>query len=311
MQKRAKSLSRKSTGRNNVSKNIKVQRRSLGKSKATVKKSAASKKKTLYRPLAKFNPMPRTVAQIKVALANKRSTSSSSSSVPQYLGFDKYSPPTDSQLTNAFYGNGGVFYYAGFYLAPAPGHSDPGWMNNNTREKLQNIGYGFLIIYFGRQIGKPGLNYEQGQKDADDAMKLTTDAGFTNAGQPVVIYLDVEAGSGTITEAFQQYIIGWVNRVDEVGVLSRPGIYCNHSNADLIHSWFPHINVRFWVVNIKIGCTTDYGSHTVSDCGVSYADTWQYSQDCLHLTPTDWFPAKNKHDGTDLNLSNLQNPSAA
>lgn len=67
MPKSKKTLSLKTTRRTNALKS-KAQKRSLGKNKAVAKKARPPKRKTPYKPLAKFNPKLRSAAEVKMAL---------------------------------------------------------------------------------------------------------------------------------------------------------------------------------------------------------------------------------------------------
>jgi len=199
-------------------------------------------------------------------------------------------------MTNFFIPNT-PFYFTGFYLAPAPAHSDTSWMNK--RQTLIDIGYGFLIIYVGHQTHN--LTYAQGQTDGANAVDLSNAAGFSNE----IIYLDVEAGGGSISTDLLNYIDGWLDYI--ASSKFKPGVYCSYSgNADEIKNSRPQMSISFWVWRTSgksPGCSTNVGSLSPSDSGVSYASTWQYSQNCSQT----W-------NGTtlvvDLNLSNSQNPSS-
>jgi hypothetical protein len=73
MPKRKQTLSPEAAGRMNA------QKRSLGKNKAVAKKAGTSKKKTPYKPLAKFNPRLKSATEASMARA---STTSAGASVP-------------------------------------------------------------------------------------------------------------------------------------------------------------------------------------------------------------------------------------
>src|SRR4051812_22938462 len=85
--------------------------------------------------------------------------------------------------------------WTGFYLAPAPKHSDTSWMPafapDGYRTALQRMGWGFAPVYVGRQVGSPSLSAQQGTTDGQDAVNLSILAGFPNQ---TTIYLDIEEG---------------------------------------------------------------------------------------------------------------------
>jgi hypothetical protein len=176
----------------------------------------------------------------------------------------------------------------------------------NKRTFLEGLGYGFLVLYVGRQ--QTDLTYARGQQDGDNAVDLAIAAGFTTA----VIYLDIEAGGGSISQALLNYINGWLDKVDSFASWY-PGIYCSYSqNADQIKNSRPNMSIRFWVWRLSApspGCTTAIGNLKPSDSGVAFASSWQYAQ----TTPGSSTCAQTWNGTTlnvDLNMSDFQNPSA-
>ena len=225
-----------------------------------------------------------------------------------YKGFDIDAYPGDTAMSDFW--NNTPFSFTGFYLAPAPNHSNTSWMDKKSH--LASLGYGFLPIFVELQAGDSGLSYAQGQSDASTAANLASQAGFTSTDD--VIYLDVEQG-GLLEQDFIDYIDGWIDYIVNPSIYM-PGIYCSYyQTANQIESSSTNAgnldNIRYWVFNINQppspGCTTDT-SDSPGDSGVSYASSWQYIQSgassgCLQT----W-------NGTslyvDLNLSNYANPSA-
>ncbi|SHK93454.1 glycoside hydrolase domain-containing protein [Alicyclobacillus tolerans] len=220
-----------------------------------------------------------------------------------YKGFDIDIYPGDTAMANFW--NNTPFSFTGFYLGPAPNHSDTTWMN--TKSYLESLGYGFLVIYVGQQAGDTSyLTYAQGQNDAANAASLASQAGFNTEYD--VIYLDIEQG-GSLNQDFIDYIDGWIDYIVD-STIYMPGIYCSYETADQIKNSSSNAgnlsNIRYWVFNINEppspGCTTNT-SDSPSDSGVSYASSWQYIQECVQ----EW-------NGTtltvDLDLSNYSNPSA-
>jgi hypothetical protein len=298
MPKRKQTLSPEATRRTNAPKS-KAQKRLHGKIKATAKKPAASKKKAPNKPLAKFNPRFRSAAEVKVAISSQKAAGSST---PQYLGFDVGQYPGDDKMTAFWSGNGTPFYWTGFYLPSEANSYNNTWMSK--RAFLAGLGYGFAIIYVGRRT--TDLTYARGQTDGDEAVNKAIEAGFTSA----IIFLDIEAGAGSITTDLQNYINGWLDKVDSYAAWY-PGVYCSYkTNADQIKAARPHMNIAFWPWNINAppspGCSTDVGTLQPSDCGVSYASVWQYAQNCSNQT---W--NGKTINPIDLDISNSQNPSSA
>ncbi|MBI1793339.1 MAG: DUF1906 domain-containing protein [Chloroflexi bacterium] len=196
--------------------------------------------------------------------------------VTYYYGLDISGYPGDSQMS-AFWTNT-PFWYTGFYLAPAPHHPDSSWMTKRTY--LKNLGWGFLVIYVGRQEGDGGLlTYAQGQTDALSVSNLATQAGFP-AG--TTIFLDVEAGGGVLSSQLTSYIQGWVNKLDSSATPFWAGVYCNfYKIADLIKNAVGTDRCTFWCVNVNCtpspGCNLPSPAPNPANCGVSYAVNWQFA----------------------------------
>jgi len=184
-------------------------------------------------------------------------------------------------------------------LAPAPNHSDASWMTK--RSFLAGLGYGFLVVYVGRQT--TNLTYAQGQTDGDDAVNKAIQAGFESA----VIYLDVESGP-PLSQDLLTYIGGWLDMVGSFAAW-HPGVYCSYLTANQIKTSRPNMSIRFWVwrlSNPSPGCTTEVGSLDPTDSGVAYASSWQYAQNCTNQT---W--NNQTISPIDLDMSTTQNPSAS
>ena len=225
-----------------------------------------------------------------------------------YKGFDIDAYPGDTAM-NDFWTNT-PFSFTGFYLAPAPNHSDTSWMN--TKSYLSGLGYGFLPIFVGLQVGDSNLTYSQGQTDAKSAAALASKAGFNTENN--VIYLDVEAGGGSLTSDMIDYIDGWIDAI-VADTIYMPGIYCSYENADTIKNSSTNAgnlsNIRYWVWNLSSaspGCTTNT-SDTPADSGVSYATSWQYAQTNPYIPSTCPITYNGTTLDVDLDLSNYADPS--
>ncbi len=195
---------------------------------------------------------------------------------PNFYGFDISAYPGDSPM-QAFW-TGTPFWFTGFYLGPAPRHPDTSWMEKRT--VLKNMGWGFIIIYVGRQSADgQALSYAQGQRDALDAVNLAQQAGFPRGA---TIFLDVEGG-GTLTPQFISYIKGWVEEMDSVASIYWPGVYCSFfQTANQINSAVGNNVITFWCVNVNCppspGCELPTPAPKPANCGVSYAQAWQFAE---------------------------------
>jgi Domain of unknown function (DUF1906) len=141
-----------------------------------------------------------------------------------FLGFDRSGYPGDA--TMQLLRTAGNVDFTGFYLAPAPSHSDTGWMTK--RAFLLGLGFGFAPVYVGQQQSPPGslnLTAAQGQIDGHNATQLAQHAGFPASS---VLYLDVETGP-PVHQPFLDYYKAWVQSVLDNGF--KPGVYCSHHLA--------------------------------------------------------------------------------
>lgn len=214
-----------------------------------------------------------------------------------YWGLDVSAYPGDSVMQDWW--SNSPLYCTGFYLAPAPYHSDTGWMQK--RETLANQGWGFLPIYVGRQSDSTKLTAEQGILDAQNAAQLASDAGFPSLSY---IYLDIEQG-GIISDNFINYIKAWVNEI-QTNSAYWAAIYCSYyDTADQIKTALNDSRVRYWVFHLSWSCTNaGTGSAPApSDSGVSYATAWQLAQNCSKKYGTSII------NPVDINSSTMTDPS--
>lgn len=193
-----------------------------------------------------------------------------------YWGLDVSGYPGDAKMQDWW--TNSPCYFTGFYLAPAPYHSDTSWMSK--RSTLVSQGWGFLPLYVGRQAASSYLTSAQGTTDANNAISLMQQAGFPS-GFPnqTYIYLDVEQG-GLLSSNFITYIKAWVAQIQANG-LYLPGIYCSYSQtADQIKNAINSSGVRFYVFHLTYNASNSFvgTAPDPSGSGVSYATTWQVCQ---------------------------------
>jgi len=137
-------------------------------------------------------------------------------------GFDTSIFPGKAKLD--FYASRCGFRYTGFYLGPAPNHSDATWMG--TRDALAAAGWGFIPTYVGLQIGSSHLSATRGKNDGQHAATLMRRAGFPTQS---ICYLDLEDGTEP-SGNYAKYIVAWVAAVSDANYV--PGIYCSHRIGD-------------------------------------------------------------------------------
>lgn len=179
------------------------------------------------------------------------------------------------------------------------------------------LGWGFLILYVGRQVGWSGLTYAQGQADATNAASLAQQAGFPNLA---TIFLDVETG-GTLPADMISYIQGWVSEIDN-NTAYWAGAYCSfYETAAQIKQAVGSDQITFWCWNINCppspGCTLPSSPPNPTSFGYSGASAWQYAQSspapkdgCSGYSGTNCPQTFGGYPlDVDLDTANSQNPS--
>jgi len=193
--------------------------------------------------------------------------SSVSGNGASFYGMDLATYPGDDVMQTWW--NDSPFYYAGFYLGPAPDHPDASYMDK--RQVLVDQGWGLLPVYVGRQAANRYLSPQSGAGDADDAAGLLASAGFP---RNTAVFLDVET-SRQLTAEYLSYVSAWVNEIQNQGYTA--GIYCNTCNASQLNNALSG-NVQFWVAHYT--CSDLPASSTSpADSGVSFANAWQFTGD--------------------------------
>jgi len=72
--------------------------------------------------------------------------------MPFYLGFDSGTYPGNAVMQSLK--SSTPLSFAGFYLAPSPGHKDMGWMTAGAAA-LKAMGWGLVPVYYGQQLPSP------------------------------------------------------------------------------------------------------------------------------------------------------------
>lgn len=203
-------------------------------------------------------------------------------------GFDQSIYPGDSWMQ--WLRSASPIAVTGFYLAPAPYHSDTSWMA--TRAGLAAAGWGFLPVFVGLQDGASSLSAQRGTTDGQSAASLMRSAGFPSDS---TVFLDIETG-GPISPPFEAYIDAWIAAVQGAGFI--PGLYCSH----LLIGWAQARVSRIWSFHIP-----DNGGQTFDPANLPPgaidpgAVATQYRQN-VYLEGY-------AHDAVDLNLCNSPDPS--
>jgi len=244
-----------------------------------------------------------------------------------YLGFDRNEYPGDEGMTQLRE----QFVFVGYWLSPPPHGTTNNW--TGKREKLSGLGYGFVLLYAGQEMGS--LKRKQaasaaGEVDAKKAVERARKEGF---GDGWTIFLDIEEG-GRFNDAQHAYFGAWAETLAREHY--RPGFYCSGMavsesdggkvvSADDIREHLGNTAAAYWVFNDECppspGCIKPKEVPMPSRSGIAYATVWQvtrspkestarncagYAKDKACYAAIDtarkWF--------LDLDVANSANPSA-
>jgi hypothetical protein len=201
-----------------------------------------------------------------------------------YLGVDRNDYPGDATMSALHK----TFAFAGYWLNTPPGANHNTWQGK--RESLQKMGYGFLVLFNGReyaQLKAPGNAGRVGTNDAAAAVQSAEREGFPRGA---VLFLDQEQGGRMLPEQMA-YILAWVDGVTHRGY--RAGIYCSGIpffesktvsivTANDIHDRAQGRDIHFFISNDQCppsrGCVYPASAPKPTDSGVPFADAWQFAQ---------------------------------
>jgi Rv2525c-like, glycoside hydrolase-like domain len=201
-----------------------------------------------------------------------------------YLGLDRNEYPGDASMAALHK----TFAFTGYWLNDPPGSNHNTWQGK--RNQLQKMGYGFLLLFNGReyqQLKASGNAARVGASDATAAVEATKREGFPKGA---IIFLDQEQGGRMLPEQ-RAYIHAWVDGVVRGGY--RAGVYCSgipfreSGNVSVItandireHSGGREIH--FSVSNDQCGpspgCVFPSPAPKPSESGVTFAEVWQFAQ---------------------------------
>jgi len=201
-----------------------------------------------------------------------------------YLGFDRNEYPGDDALPALR----GTFSFTSYWIGPPPGEKSSTWLGK--RALLRSRGFGFVVLFNGRETRKLKLSsdaQEKGSFDAQTAAKLARQEGFP-AG--TVIFLDIEEG-GRLPDAYYEYVNAWIDELERAKY--RAGVYCSAMPVDegggvhitTVEDLQRHLAGRkliFWVFNDACppspGCSFPKNPPAPSQSGSYAAIAWQYAQ---------------------------------
>jgi len=201
-----------------------------------------------------------------------------------YLGFDRNDYPGDANMAALRK----TFVFTGYWLNNPPGANRNSWQGK--RKALQDLGFGFLLLFNGReysQLKVSGNAARVGIKDAAAAVNAAERDGFP---QGSILFLDQEQGGRMLPEQ-RAYIHAWVDGVLRGGY--RPGIYCSGIpfresadvsvvTADDIREHAGSREIHFFISNDQCGpspgCVFPGKPPSPAESGVAFADAWQLAQ---------------------------------
>jgi len=266
------------------------------------------------------------VCSMAILFTASRSNTEASAAT-SFLGFDANDYPGDDALSVLRK----TFSFTSFWLGPAPGEKRTTWLGK--RALLESHGFGFVVLYNGRESRKLRSLADAHQKggiDAQTAARLASQEGFPSG---TVIFLDIEEG-GRLPESYHEYVRAWF---DELARLRfRAGAYCSavpvgegQGNTIITaRDLQDHLDGRkliFWIFNDVCppspGCVFA-NIPPLSEGGFS-AEVWQYAQSPRRKERTANCAASYAADGNcyapgdtahkwfiDANIARTANPSA-
>jgi hypothetical protein len=203
---------------------------------------------------------------------------------PTYLGVDRNDYPGDANMQVLRK----TFAFTGYWLNNPPGADRNTWAGNRAR--LQAMGFGFLLLFDGREykeLEAPRDAADFGFRDAAAAVKAATTEGFP---KNAILFLDQEQGGRMLPEQ-RAYIHAWIDGVVKGGY--RAGVYCSGipyresskvsvMTANDIRDHAGGREIHFFISNDHCGpapgCVFPSARPNPDASGVPFAEVWQYAQ---------------------------------
>jgi Domain of unknown function (DUF1906) len=213
-----------------------------------------------------------------------RTVSAASAATTSYLGFDRNVYPGDAGMLIMRK----TFAYTSYWLSPPPGEKTNTW--RGKREPLRAQGFGFLVLYRGRDSGEFKKAADGPVKSASDAAAAIASAKAEGFPHGTVIFLDIEEG-GRLPAVYHAYLLAWTRAIIKAGF--HPGVYCSGmpakeepgvtiTTADDIRSHPATSDIAIWADNDACppapGCTFPENPPPPSASGIAAAIVWQFAQ---------------------------------
>jgi len=201
-----------------------------------------------------------------------------------YLGFDLNIYPGDVALPVLRKD----FSFTGYWISPPPGETTNTW--TGKRVLLRQLGFGFVVLYRGREVRDIRTAIEAAEKGKNDAADGAANAQREGFPAGTIVFLDIEEG-GRLPSAYHAYLRAWADALISAGY--RPGVYCSamavnegHGvkivTADDIRANEAPRNFSYWVYNDACppapGCSARKGAPSPALSGMAYAAVWQFAQ---------------------------------
>ncbi len=201
-----------------------------------------------------------------------------------YLGFDRNAYPGDAALPILRK----TFAFSGYWLSPPPGEKTNTWLGK--RELLRSQGFGFLVLYRGRDSSELKNEAKASQFGMDDATAAATAAKSEGFSAGTIIFLDIEEG-GRLPATYHAYLNAWFEELTRAGYSA--GVYCSGirvkeepgvfiTTAEDIRNNAPSRDITFWVYNDACppspGCAFPQDPPAPAAGGIPYAAVWQFAQ---------------------------------
>jgi glycoside hydrolase-like protein len=201
-----------------------------------------------------------------------------------YLGFDRNLYPGDDAM--AILRN--TFSFTGYWLSPPPGEKETTW--RGKRDFLRSNGFGFLILYRGREereLKTESQARTMGALDAQNAIASAKREGFSASA---ILFLDIEGG-GRLSPAYHAYLGAWSETLSHSGY--KPGVYCSGisvaespgltiTTTAAIHDDPNLRDLAIWAFNDVCppspGCSTAENAPPPYQSGINFAAVWQFAQ---------------------------------
>lgn len=220
-----------------------------------------------------------------------------------YLGFDRNIYPGDAAMKILRKD----FAFTAYWLSPPPGEKTNSWAGK--REFLRSQGFGFLVLYRGRDSRELKNEADAKSKSARDGGQTIAAAKAEHFSPGTIIFLDIEEG-GRLPEPYHAYLGAWSEELIHAGY--RTGVYCSGipvkeepgvsiTTADDIQRHAPSREITMWVYNDACppspGCSFPKEPPAPPKSGINAAAVWQFAQSPHRKEFTAHCPVKYSPDG--------------